>query len=379
LHQQLQVQVLLVVGPFSFHTVLQNRVFQDMLVLNSFLVCLITRVSAVFDVVGNASHGRLLSHAPTHVVCPSGYIDHTQGTASFWECAKECPGEWAWGDIHCECACVLPRDCVASTNDDPCVTRGELQNLREKVLEVRVNAYTPAPIVFQEQVSEAPVATPTPAPLGPHGGHFLQAQAATTSAPPHDDSLGPWIIFGVCIVSLAVCAFVIAGFTCWMSLVLGADAAPPTPKVHPAPEASVAPLPHLFVRTVPLKSAWADVKGEDGWSNVSTRSPCSPAPSPPASARSAPSPSDLDQKIIGREQLSVQSPRPEKTNYGAQLSPIPRGSLYPSPRNNNSTACSPSPRANAHSNASPTRRHSAPSPRCSNLRPGPCPLNLDLR
>lgn len=75
----------------------------------------------------SAAFLRYLSAMPTDIVCPNGFIDHTDGHAFWWECGRTrgCPGDFPYADSYCHCACVLPTECVAKTPDDPCVTSWE--------------------------------------------------------------------------------------------------------------------------------------------------------------------------------------------------------------------------------------------------------------
>jgi len=369
-----------------------------------FLLSLLNGIGDVLGDVGNGSRGRFLSHDPQHVVCPSGYVDHTQGKAGYWRCAAGCPGEWAWGDVYCGCACVLPKECVLSTLADPCVTRWELDNLGDKVLETRVATPAPAPLWPSPTpyvLPKLPAAIPTSAPIDyrtevTKEPWFLRV--ATTTAPTPEDSTG--LIVTICVsAALLASVCVISACICWMSGLVGAQVLPST-KVYADPEAStVGPLPHLIARPVQPKAAWANAKMEDGLSNVSTHSPRSLAPSPPPSARSSqlsmqssprsPQPSihsssrsNLDQqdeyerelKRMAHESSSGSSqpsgsPRPNNMKHGARLSPRPIAPLSQSPRSNHSRQPLTSPRVKAHSQASP--RQFAASPRCSNLSPGP--------
>jgi len=227
----LRVPVPLVASPSSFAVAL---LLQAMLMGCLFLLGLLNAIGAVFgdvgigtrgrflsnspDHVGIGTRGRLLSHSPEHVVCPSGYVDHTQGKAFHWECAQECPGKWAWAgaDISCMCACVLPKECVSSTVADPCVTRWELENVGNKVLETRV--VTPAPALLWPSpapyaLPKLPAAIPTSAPIDYRKQVGEPRTVATTIAPTPEDSTGLIVIIssvgvalvaGVCVISCCI-------------------------------------------------------------------------------------------------------------------------------------------------------------------------------
>lgn len=65
------------------------------------------------------------------ISCPSGYIDHTNGHAHWWQCGKEksCPGSFPWSDADCGCACVLPSECIMKVPGDDCVTQAEMSGM----------------------------------------------------------------------------------------------------------------------------------------------------------------------------------------------------------------------------------------------------------
>jgi len=341
-------------------------------------------------------------------VCPSGYIDHTQGRGAHWACGVACPGQWPWTDIWCGCACVLPSQCVSTTADDPCVTRGEEENRNKLPSDAPAPTYGTVPgyetvPTYEMLKSRYPsFSTPAPRPRG-----FLGA--TTTPAPMDDNSRELWIIVTSLVAVVLVCASVITCFKFGMSWLTVAHE-PPTPTSYvspapaarclrgsePSPSASVAPMPHLLKSHVQPKAAWADVKEEDCMSSVSTRSPCSsvrenaaalrlsarsrshsPQPSPrPRSHSPQPSPrprpcssplsltSGPNFERSAKQQLSLhvpaasqrpgtqsprlgQSPRSKNPTYGVRLAPIPGTLPSPSPRSSNSASRLPSPRAEA--------------------------------
>lgn len=364
---------------------------------------------AASDLAGTGARGRLLNHYERHIVCPSGYVDHTQNTGTHWKCAVDagCPGDYPWADVMCSCACVRPSDCLTGNADDSCVVAWEWEVVKKLLREGGGPTPAPAPAPHQSRYPE--LDTPAPA---PRAAFFLQG--ATTSPPPDagSDGLKMHIVI-VIVVVLAVLACFVSCVACISS---EADE-PSTHKVYPMPVPEVlsfqgagpslsmpaAPLPNLLGTQVQPKAAWLGAKDEDCLSNVSTRSPRSSLASSRSSAHSSQPSNRLEcglDTVFQSPRASPRSPLPS-TRSTAQsyessaqrrapsasprhapsaslrpgapsprfsfassqnrLTPIPVASLSPSPRNSDSASRLPSPHVHGSAN-----KHS--SPHCSSLR-----------
>lgn len=317
------------------------------------------------DDVTHGFNGRQLTHSPGHIVCPAGYIDHTQGRGFEWECGKGCPGARHWADLYCGCACVGPSQCVAKVDDDDCVTNGELENLKtHQGIPLRIN-HGRVEALHKPSAQQAPGDTRLDqltreaadrAKQSNHpNGQFLQRFPSTTTPPessPDDDAVMETVIILSCVglVLMLACG---ALLFCSKELLFAGDHEPSTPKIYPTPAPEhlcfsrevqsnpIPPLPNLLERKVQPKRAWPEGKDEDGFSNVSTRSPWSPQPS----ARSQPF---SQQPSINSSISIVQAPIPGQAYE----------SLRPSSRRSNY-----SPRPSARSSSQPSARSSQASPR----------------
>lgn len=311
--------------------------------------------------VSSEVHARLLNHDPRHIVCPSGYIDHTQGRAFYWSCAAGCPGEWAWGDIVCGCACVRPSECISWTAEDPCVTKGEQDNPALVQSLGRVVAATEQPKQYVQVEESIPTKSPLynfqHAPVSANTHTFLQA--TTTASPSVKYPLDSWIIVVGVIggITILACAPILV-FLCFQDSLLPRIDERASPKVHPAPEAlagAVAPMPTLLATRVQPEVAWPKGEKKDCSTLVSTQ--WQPKQS---SARSSPRPSTRSSShtphlstrstACSRENKTsaTSSPRPSTRTRSSSRSPLP--STRSASRNNaNQLSVSSSPRGSIRS------------------------------
>jgi len=250
------------------------------------------------DFLSAGSHDRKLSHSYSHIACPAGYIDHTQGKGKNWQCASHCPGEFAWADCLCGCACVLPTECVASTPEDPCVTEGELKNnIKDSACSGPVSAENQPP--SQPLFAYLPQPTPHPA-----AQRLIQA---TTSAPVDSASESVWLwVSAGCVLMFGSIA-VLTCFRCWVSMMAKVEepSTPSTPSVYPSAvpsfacfrgSAKVWPLPEVpalpqmasvRAQPQPAKPAWFDVESGSVSDNTSSRRPSNASTAAPSSRQSS--------------------------------------------------------------------------------------------
>jgi len=326
-----------------------------------------TGINASLD---NATHARFLNHVPSHVVCPPGYIDHTNGNAFYWTCSAGCPGEWSWGDVQCGCACVLQSECLSRTPKDPCVTRGDMDYrgiavpARAPAPPAHVQAPAPGPDPEQDNVAWNPGAAgaaPSLPTKAPQAQKFLQ-QIQQTPAPQERDLTSSVVLGAVVVFGLGVAAFVCHMYTlstCFSEkgtpmiadLVFGDG--PKLSQVHPLPEMALPPPTytdaedsHLQVRIAlppptctdeklvevqPLSAMyWKCCIDDNRTSIASTRTP-SPSPSVPSSVSGSPCPSSRSpspcpssrsQQTKGSSQsrgtyLRIPPPRPDLQTNGS--------------------------------------------------------------
>jgi len=129
--------------------------------------------------------GTASRRAPQKPICPEGYIDHTQGNAWIWRCGEKCHESkiyGAWADYVCQCACVLPSQCLkakavysaaadngqnTSLADDECVVDYERTGIIPTGDQGSAvdSTYTPEPSVnggysWSPRVNDPLVATP---------------------------------------------------------------------------------------------------------------------------------------------------------------------------------------------------------------------------
>lgn len=345
--------------------------------------------------LGNATHARFLNHVPSHVVCPPGYIDHTNGHAFYWTCSAGCPGAWSWGDVQCGCACVLPSECVYRTAKDPCLTRGDLHyqgiSIPARAPSPPAHLHSPAPAPAHKNLAWAPGpadAAPEPPTAAPQGKKFLQ-QYQQTPAPEERDLTSTVVIGAVVVFGFGVVAFVCHMYalsTCFSAsgtpmiadLVFGDG--PKLSQVHPLPEITLPPpshkdaedshLPVLIALPQPIRadaklvqgrpnvqplSAWKpfiDRIDDNCGSGASTRTP-SPTPSVPSSLSGSPCPSSRSQQSRCPSSRSQQTKGSSQSRSTYLRLPPPRPDLQ---GNGSAQRASSSPLSSARSSRANLKR-----------------------